>query len=397
MEHVIPAQAQETAYPDPSGEKQCSADDINDSNAVVGSCIPANATNPSVAWYAATRGTTPTLLQPLATGQDCNADALADQGTIVGSCTDANNRSFGVIWNTPTSAPVKLAPLPILSGLNLAPDVATGATGYNLSGDVVGESASGSGVATAVLWPAMTGTPIIVSSYGDNCSAVDVNGTNEGPSGAGHPSVALNCPTSTGLVQGKLAQYTAGLLGYAYTATTLPLPTGATHCTVAALNDALQAVGTCHFPAPDHPQTAYWPSPTSTPNLLTVSGNARNGADFINAPGNVVFEYQTTSGDSSAGFWIPTSNTVTLIPPLPGGVRTVAEGLGDNGTVTLTSEDSNENWEGAKWTTATGTVALGFENSGVDSSVVGSNQAGTAAATDGEDSSQNDTAGESSL
>lgn len=394
--HAAPAWATETPYPDPSGEKQCAASDINDSKNVVGSCVPGNATGPAVAWYAATPGTTPTVLQALVTGQSCSASGMINDGIIVGGCVDANNHPFGVIWTSSTAVPIQLQPLSALQ-TGLLADITTGATGYNQNGAVIGESVSDDGDSTAVLWPSGSGTPIFVSSYADNCSAVDVNATNVN----GQPSVALNCPTNPspgnpGPAFGAIAQYT-GLLG-SYVVTRLPLPSGATHCTVAGINDALQAVGTCHFPAPDHPQAAFWATPTSTPQLITATQlNARNHGAFINSGGNVVFTYQDSNGDGNAGFWNTTSNTVTVIPDLPGGTRCASVGLGDNNTVALTCETNHEQPEAAEWTSAGGTVALGFMNGGSDSGVTAVNKGGTAAAVNGEGSTENVVGGEAGL
>ena len=395
----------QTAYPDPTGYSQCAASDINDSDNAVGACTPANASGAAAAWYAAAPGNTPTLLLPLVTGQACSADGVANDGIIVGGCVNTNNIPFGVIWTSSTASPVQLQPLSLLQiqvtllqvSITLA-DVSTGATGYNQNGAIVGESVSPSGESTPVLYANGSGTPIPITGYASNCGAVDVNQTTVN----GQPSVALDCPTNPsssnpGPSFGAIAQYTALLGGYVVTA--LPLPSGATHCTVAGINDSLEAVGTCHSPAPDHPQTAYWATPTSTPTLLTVSGSARNGGAFINASGNVVFEYQNSNGTGNAGFWNTSTNAVTLISPLTGGTRAVATGLGDNNKVTLTSETSasTEQPEAAEWTSSGGTVALGDLNGGKDSGVAGTNKGGTAAVIDGEGSTENAVGGEAGL
>lgn len=400
--HTAPAQAQ-TAYPDPTGYSQCAASDINDSNNAVGTCVPAGVGGQASAVYAAAAGNTFTPLQPLVTGQACSATGVADDGIIVGGCVNTNNIPFGVAWTSPTAAPVQLQPLSLLQiqvtllqiDVTLG-DVSTVATGYNQNGVVVGESISSSGESTPVLYANGSGTPIPIAGYATNCYAVDINQTTVN----GEPSVALDCPTNpspsnSGPTYGAIAQYTALLGGYVVTA--LPLPSGATHCTVTGINDNLEAVGTCHFPAPDLPRTAVWATPTSVPTLLTVSGSARNAGRFINSSGNVVFEYQNSSGKDNAGFWNTSTNAVTLIPPLTGGTHAVAKGLGDNNKVTLTSETTNEQPEAAEWTSSGGTVALGDLNSGKKSGVAGTNKSGTAAVIDGEGSTENDVGGEAGL
>lgn len=397
---TTPAYAQ-TVYPDPSGQKQCATDDINDSNGVVGTCTPASVSGPAVATYAATPGTTPTVLQALVSGQDCGATGLADSNIIIGSCLDANNRPFGVIWTSPTHAPTVLSPLPALKGAltQLIADVTSTATAYNPNGAVVGESTSGGGVDTAVLWPAGTGSGssmIVVSTYGDNCQAVDVNAALI----HGLPSVALDCPliptgSNPGPMIGKIAENNALHGGYALYP--LELPAGATYCTASAINDALQVMGTCHFTAPDDPQTAFWTSPTSAPVLLVVSGSARNGGAAMNSSGNIAFDYQDSSGKGQAGFWNTSSHTVTLISDLSGGSRCSVAGLGDNDTVTLNCENANEQNEAAKWTSTAGITDLGDLNNGDDSAVTATNKGGTAAALAGEDVNQNELGGEESL
>jgi hypothetical protein len=358
---------------------QCVVSGINNSGVGVGTCTPGNATGPSVAWVAPTLGTE-IPLPPLTSGQSCRALDIDNAGVITGVCLDADNVAFAVTWNAgaPSSPPVFLDPLP--GFLGLAADVRTTPTADNQAGAVAGESISAAGNLTAVLWPAGSGSPIAVSSPGDNCIAADVN-----TPASGAPSVALNCPNAAGTVTAKIV--TSGLLGYA--ASPLPIPSGATYCSVTEINNAQQAVGTCHFPAPDTPTTAYWVNCASSPTLITLAGSPRNGGEFINNLGHVVFDYQDASGQVNSGFWNPTTGSVTLIPPLSGGVQAVAAGLSDNDTVLVNSEDSAENVESATWTPSASTVAVGFYGGGQVSALGAISQSGAFAGGGAEDSSQN--------
>ncbi|GLQ45995.1 hypothetical protein GCM10007862_10460 [Dyella lipolytica] len=378
--------AQLSAIANPPGEKQCATSDINDNDTAVGNCSPQNVYGPSEGF--ADNGDLVSPLQPLVVGQDCSAGGVADNGTIIGECVDLNNKSFGVTWNAanPLAAPVLLQPLPGL--LNLDPDVTTASTGYNQSGFVVGESISGTGNATPVVWnPSVSGgSPMMLATQGSNCEAADISDTALN----GEPDAVLNCPlnptsANPGPMVAEISIYQPGLLGLlgSYVATALPIPSGATHCTADGINKFNQIVGTCHFPAPDLPQTAYWASPTSAPTLLTVpigGNNARNAGAFINnaIPAAIVFHYQTNAGVTNPGFWIPSTNTVTLIPPLPGGLHAIAVCLGDNNTVVINSDIASEYGQAVVWTPTGGDLDEGDLNGGDNSAATSCNEQGTA-------------------
>ena len=132
--------AQVVPTPDPSGYTQCSTHAINDSGMAVGGCVPADPAAPHAATYAPTAGSPPAILIPLVTGQDCNAGRIANNGTVIGDCVQAKNIGRAVVWGNPTRAPLALAPLPFLSGLNLEPDVSSGVSAFNQTADVAGES-----------------------------------------------------------------------------------------------------------------------------------------------------------------------------------------------------------------------------------------------------------------
>ena len=362
---------------------QCKADDANDSGIVVGFCRPANASGPPAAWVALTAGTE-TPLAPLSSGQGCLAEGVTDGGVIIGKCLNAQNVSLGVFWLT--SSPNSVAPLNPLTGLlGIGADVSTMPTSTDQNGFVTGESINASGGITTVVWPSGSSTATEVSPYADNCISDDVNNTNVN----GFPTVALNCPNSSGTTTAEIAQAT-GLLN-AYVMTPLPTPSGSSNCSVQAVNDSAQAAGTCFFPG-SNPQAAFWSSPTSAPLLLSPSNlpaHTRTGGTLLNNSGNVVVAYISSNGQRESAFWNTSAHTLTLISPLSGGVQTVAQDLADNNTVALNSADSAQNVEAAVWTTSAGTVALGFYGGGAASATAHIAQGGHWIVGGGQDSSQN--------
>ncbi|QRR07565.1 hypothetical protein FPJ27_14800 [Burkholderia sp. MS455] len=388
--------AQEVPYPDPGGFVQCSMTDINDSKQAAGSCTPANPSAPGVAIYSAQKGTTPSVLAPLVSGQSCSGGAMPNSGVVIGVCATTNNFGRAVVWTTPGKSsvpPVALNPLPILTGLNLVPDVSTGFDNYNQHGDVVGESVSAGGNDTVVFWPAggYAASPVLVSAYGDNCVAADINDAYQN----GRPGIALNCPTNSspanpGPMIARIAQNTSCLLGVCgYGVTSLQLPAGATHCTVASINDSLQSVGTCHFPAPDHPQSAYWATPSSGPVLLNLPNGAVSIGRSINATGHIVFVYRDPNGFDQPGFWAPSNGTIISIPPVAGGSSCSPSGFSDIDKMALTCETSDQHVVAASWSRSTGmTAALGFVNGGANSALTAESRSGNAVVGNGETSGE---------
>lgn len=384
--HTTSAHAQTLTSEGNAAGAQCVGNDVNDSGIEVGTCTPGNQTGPSVAWVALTAGTQ-TPLPPLVTGQSCTAGGITNDGEITGSCINANDVPIAVTWNaaTPANAPVERAPLGGLLGLGA--DVRSQATGYNQKDNVIGVSVNGSGNGTSVVWVDGSSTPIAVSTQGDNCAAVDVNDTLVN----GEPSVALDCPNASGTVTAKIAEDDALLGGYQ--ANALPIPSGADYCTVNAINDEDEMSGTCYFPAPAVPETAYWATPTSTPTLLTtLSGGPRNQGMFLNNLGHVVFSYQTATGQTDSGFWNPATGVVTSIPTLTGGAQAIATAFADDDAVVLNCEDGSETSEACVWTPSTTTTADGFIGGGDSSECSAISQDGGYIACSGENSSESNVA-----
>lgn len=371
---------------------QCGSTGVNNNGVVVGGCTVGSGTGPMTAFVSTSLGTE-TPLSPLVAGQSCSPGGIANSGTIIGSCSNGSNVGFAVTWNasTPTSAPMVLNPFPAgLLGL-LLPHVSSAATGFNQLGSVIGESENSNGDGTAVIWPAGSSTATPVSSLDDNCVPLDVNNTLINSL----PSVALTCPNQNsnakGTVTAKIAQAT-GLLG-GYVATALPIPVGYEYCTVHEINDAVNAVGACHTTAPDHPVTAFWSSPGSTPILLTtLSGNPFNAGIHINNPVapnlvQVTFSYQMANAKHGAGVWTPSTGAVSIIPPFAPNLSIAPAGLADNGLVIVVGENSAEHTQGGTWTPSTGTVATGMLAGGQNNALVQVSRNGLYAVGEAEDSS----------
>ncbi|SKC73745.1 hypothetical protein [Pseudoxanthomonas indica] len=358
---------------------QCVTAGVNNSGTVVGSCSPASVGGAMTAWMTTSANVETTLL-PLATGQHCTTGGIANSGSIIGMCRTSSNARFAVVWHSaaPTSAPLRLLPLQGLLGL-LA-DVRTFPTAFNQTGAVAGSSVSASGDTSAVVWLAGDDTALLASTRGDNCNVSDLSESTV----AGRPAVAMNCPNASATLTAKVAQAT-GLLN-AYVATSLPLPGGANYCTVKAINSSLQVLGTCHYPAPDLPRVSFWSSPGATPTVL--SNGARSHAVALNNLGRAVLVFQDAQGNEESAFWNPATNTFTVIPPLPGGVRSEVVDIADNDFVILNSDNDDQDNEGAFWRAAVGTSSVGFFDDGFESGLVAvssNGQYAVGAALDGDD------------
>lgn len=331
---------------------QCAAADVDDAGDVVGSCSPANTNGPIVAWVSAVGGNEMPLA-PLATGHSCVAQGITQGKKVVGHCDDASLMNFTVVWNaaSPTSPPVKLVPLAGLLGLLPPPDVGTSATGYNQFGSVVGESVAGNGDFTAVVWTAGSGTPVQVSSRGDNCRAVDV----QSQTATGNPIVLLDCP-SGGLTISKIATPT-GLLG-AYVAAPLPLATRASDCIVTSINATGQILGTCEFSdltKDPFSRAVLWLTPTSTPITLNLPNSA---GDLIgkasagvaeNDAGDFIFQYRTSDGRTNAGYLDLSGNAAFFLPSLQAGTNVAAIGLSETGVVLGEATNATEHGQPVTW------------------------------------------------
>jgi hypothetical protein len=341
---------------------QCTGTDINNNGIAVGTCSSGFLVGPDVAYVALVTGTE-TSLPPLASGQSCAARGITNAGVIIGGCFDASNRSFGVIWNASntSSPPVALAPFP--ASPSFGADVRTSADAYNQDGYIAGESVNASGNATAVLWAPGSASAVRVSNYGDNCMVAAVNRQ------SGSPAIVLNCPNANGTSTAEIAQ-APGLPG-AYALANLPLPPGATHCTVSGINDSGQAIGTCHFPMPDIPQTAYWATSTGNPTLLSnfMGGGARMHGESINNPGHAIVTFKDMNGKTQPAYWEPLTGVVQQIQPLPGGAYVSVSSWADNDQAAVNSETGGQTVVAALWTLAGGTRLLGMEGGGNSSTL----------------------------
>lgn len=335
---------------------QCIATGVNDHGMAVGNCSSATPSAIGAPWVdnVTTSGGEISLAN-LDPGKPCVARGIANSGKVVGSCAHGNNISFGVSWDSssPSSGPTQLSPLPpititiIIVGITTRPaDKSTKVSAFNQSGDIVGSSLDKNKVETVVIYlSAGGGIPRQVSDLGDNCVATSVNATLLN----GYPSVAMNCPDANGTRRATVALRSSAL---AYSKVTLLMPAGTTLCEVVAINNQSQLAGTC---APsgsnDVPEIVFWSSPTATPIVLTMPGNAQTKAVNLNNLGHIVGEVADSQGRTQTLFWDPATGPtggIVAVPP-SGAMATVPIALADNDTIALNSSDSNQYPAGCTW------------------------------------------------
>jgi uncharacterized membrane protein len=357
----------------PAGHYECIARAVNNDQQVAGVCSPQNGSGPSVA-FVNQRGTS-TALPALVPGEDCESGGITNSGLIVGVCLNSSGTEFAATWqaNNPTTKPMQLQPLSGRQGVGA--DVSSFSNGFSSMNAVIGESVSGDGKLTPVIWPAGQSSAIPLDTWDSHCTAIDAD-----DSSASTPNVILNCRSSTD----RLKPYITRWNGRTYVATPLRLPAEvhASYCAASGINNKGQIVGTCHTKAPGSSAAAFWSAYNVVPQMAFAIVNGRpvstNGA-FINNQGHVVVDYQITAkGALNAGFWDPNGGrTITLIPLLPGGARAIAMGLAENDRVILTDENSSKHDEAASWTPRAGTVAEGFVLNGQESAAMDVNTQGT--------------------
>ncbi|MBZ6459116.1 hypothetical protein K7402_13585 [Pseudomonas fluorescens group sp.] len=355
---------------------QCSTAWVNDNAQAVGNCSPPSASANNVPWFSATLAGPQQTLAPLVAGQPCMTLAISNNGWIVGSCANGTNRFFATVWSAtaPNNTPTVLTPLPpsLLFPLLRPADVQTAASAQNQYGAVIAQSISASQDSTVVLYTAGSGTPERVSGWGDNCTGIEVNNTLTN----GYPDVLMNCPGNTGQPVIKIAKWAAG----GYSLTTLALPSGASYCWAAGMNDQSEVAGTCLYPDSNTnvSKTAFWPSPTSAPRTLTLPLNAKNAAKAINNAGHILARRGDDTGIAQDLFWEDTNSSLGVRPivPLPGSVMTKAVGLGNDDTIALNCQDSNQYPTGCYWTPSGGTQPLAPLPGGLLSALAGIAPAG---------------------
>lgn len=371
--------------------KQCAAASVNDSGQTVGNCTSATPSANDAPWYAASTAGPQQVLPPLAANQPCSVGAIGNSGVMVGLCLDASNFTFAVTWSAaaPATAPTKLAPLPasLLFPLLRPADVNTFARAQNQQGAVLGWSVSGKSEFTVVLYRPGVATPERISGWGDMCNATVVNNTLVN----GYPSVLMNCPVNGRNVARVAQRGTSG-----YTTTDLPVPSGASYCMAVDMNDQNQAVGTCIYPhtATNSSKTAFWPTPTSTPLLLTLPLNAMNSGVAVNNAGHVLARGTAPSGFTTDFFWEETTSSFSVqpIPFLPGSVSTQAFSLTENDTVAMDCTNSNKYPVACTWDPTNGTRPIPPINGGVQSMLNSISYSGTFVSGVSTDASQNDIA-----
>lgn len=330
---------------------QCSPIDINDSGMTIGACSPANVAGNVVPWVAdaAVHGAQ-TPLAPLASGQSCGAIRISNAGQILGGCVNAVNAGFAVVWNaaSPAGTPLQLAPLPaqyLIIIKTRDADVETSPAVMNHRGDVVGTSSSSSGAGTVVFYPVGSGTPQPVSSFGDNCSAVDVN-----LPASGNLKIAMNCPNGAGNFTAKVAEQT----GSTFAVTALALPTGASYCRVNRVNASSQFLGTCFYPnsAANVNKSAFWGSSTSAPIMLTLSTGSKNSGIDLTDTGFALVRHKAADGIPQRLLWFPSTAPLPIVQfiNLPAGIKWGTTGIIANGNrVALDVLTSDQHFAACTW------------------------------------------------
>lgn len=328
---------------------QCFTGGVNDSGQSVGNCAPTNPSKNYKPWYSASPAGPQQVLPALVTNRPCSVGGIANNGSMIGMCVGEDSLNFAVTWNatTPSAAPTKLRPLPstLLIPLLRPADKQTLATAQNQQGAVLALSISSKNTYTAVLYMPGSATPTRISDWDDMCGGTVVNNTLLN----GYPSILINCP-----VNGKNVTKIAirGSSGYAFTE--LPVPSGASHCWGGGMNDQNQVVGTCLYSAPlvdDITNTAFWASPTNTPQLLILPGNANNAGVALNNAGHVLARGQDPDGNIRDYYWANpnSSQQVRPIALLTGGAGTVAFSLAENDTVAMDCTNATQHIIGCTW------------------------------------------------
>ena len=375
---------------------QCETTSINDNAIAVGNCSPPSSSANNIPWVSnVNTADSQVALASLVAGQPCYANAVSNGSWISGTCKNANNGVTAVTWNvtTPGSA-TALAPLP--GTLLRAADVQTIITAFNQRGDMVGSSISSNGKEfSTIVWLAGTDTPkrvysplIGLAGYNDGCSPVDINNVLM----SGYPSIAMNCPGNDGIPIPKIAQANAT----GYTVTSLPLATGANHCVVTGLNNALQSIGFCEYPNTNaNPaRTAVWNTPTSAPLTLNLAIGTTNYGRAINSNGIALVERKDNDGRTSYFTWIPPAGIlgIQLIEPPPK-TWTQAFSIADNNTVALNRTNDAQYTVGCIWHPASGEIPAKYScleaiDGGRNSALKAVSQSGNYAAGQNVDSEQ---------
>ena len=369
---------------------QCATTAVNDSGQAVGNCTLSDPSANLVPWFSASSAGPQQALPSLVANQPCTVTGIANNGSMLGTCADANNLSFAVTWKAvaPSAPPVKLQPLAgtILFPLLRPADVQTVAVDQNEQGAVVGWSVSGGGENTVVVYLPGTATPVRVSGWSAKCSAAGVNNTLIN----GYPSILMNC-TADGKDVPRIATWVAG----AYALMDLPVASGASYCWAVDMNDQNQAVGSCVFPtAGKNINTAFWPSPTSAPRLLTLPQNAKNSGIATNNAGHVLARGMDPSGFVRDFYWADTSSSFAVRPikTLPDSDSTSAFTLAENDTVAMDCFNSQEYPTACTWDPINETVPIPPINGGRKSILSSISFSGTRVAGVVTDASRNDTA-----
>ncbi|MGH8080210.1 MAG: hypothetical protein ACREP7_06515 [Lysobacter sp.] len=313
------------------GGNVCSAENTNDSGAVIGTCRDTEGDVVAVYWAPGT--TIAQLLTPLEPDGPCDVYDINNANVAAGNCEQgANGETFPVRWTAslPGSAPQRLNPVG-------AHPKAT-ASVINHSGVVAGASIDSNGGGHAVIWKAGKVTPTTLPELGllpplipssTECSVADM-------SDGADPVVVGSCELRDG---GRVAvKWESGLLGYR--AIELPRMLGGSNCVAAAVNSRGQVAGTCENATGDIVAIRWFADGQRLTWLdyLESTGVSREQLSVadMNEAGVVLGNYLTDDGLGRAFVWAPTDDPASeaaLDLGGLGGFWTKAFDIADNGYV----------------------------------------------------------------
>lgn len=346
----------------------CTAQSVSDTGLDVGTCESLSGAGPAIPFYNDGNGDVALALP--ATGESCESEALATEAVIVGACQPEAGSRQAAVWNI--NNPLQVTVLQPYSLASVINDVSTSATAFDASGNIAGQSISGDGKATAVLWLAGSSTPILVSTLADNCKPVGmING-----SSAAMPEVVLNCPTSHGTVAKYATGKTANLLGVAvattYSVSDLPVAAGYTNC-VATDASANRGIGGVCYVADGANSAAYWATSNAAPILLSAyTDTALNSrAEEINNNGHLMVSFIDKNGKSQVGLWTAgdATPTFTQVPPTACSTQAAPADLALNADViALNVLDCGQHSQAAVWKPGQSVAILAGDEAGGASS-----------------------------
>ncbi|MBT2748248.1 MULTISPECIES: hypothetical protein [unclassified Lysobacter] len=346
--YAAPAAAQMINL-DTLGGNVCTAENTNNSGAIIGTCREVDGDIVAVYW--APGSATPVPLPPLEVGGPCEVYDINNANVAAGNCEQgATGEWFPVRWVTslPGSGPQRLNPL--------AGHAKAEAWLINHAGVVAGASIEAGGGSRAVVWRAGQSGPTNLPELGllppllpssTECQVADLSESAEA-------IVVGTCELRDG---GSVAvRWAPGLFG-GYAATELPRLPGGSNCAAAAINNNSFVAGTCEDEDGDIVAVRWAPNGTSLTYLdyLEASGESRQQLAVVdmNEAGVIVGNYITDEGFDRAFAWVPNGNPMLeegLDLGSLGGAWARAIDIADNGHVVGVAQNTGGHSHAFRWT-----------------------------------------------